>query len=1612
MSRPGDVTQTPESKSKSGLASVFKSLTGGKPSKSPNTQSPASIPQSLNETSALRNAIYGGPPNHEQLFEQLKAANPLPERLAAAGSLRHAVQDYPLSSVSELKIEFRYLLNKLQVTSVFTEGKDLIDSSRPDEARIVGFELLTACAKHSSSTDPERLAFYRVLTAPANPVDFHLQLASLVELTKDGKDLSGFHYHVFPLLTSWLRQIFTAASAARKHAKQQNRVQKGKAAPLGEETNLEMLFSFIVNVIKFNFNVSNDETTSNLMDAVLNICVHTPVWGDLKACIRVIDAIITYGEIPGSKLADCVKVLCSIHCLVEAVQADAWRTIRNLCKSHNGQTTVRILLDILRSPPPDGATEKQTIREIRGALSVLEKLFAKDGQKLYPLVPLSLLMDSLLRAVTIDNTKVQIDIMRLILSIFNAKDQGVLESVMEEDWSVMFEVAHKCAQRALEASDGRPITGRSRVATPLVKEDMPEQTFANNIAKSLASLVLRIEDLLTKSTADEFFQRNDCIKFFVDIHPYLPDSCAKLVIDHYMEYRFCYPSDMQWQENIKLILSAFFADRSQPSHIRLHALKAITDVFEVVEMMDEHEDAGYIQSLVMAILDGIGDEKDIAILQKIVAFAVAVAVTADQSLFTWVLDSLRGNITSDRLQSPLGSQPGSQHGILGTSRFGSSTVSTHLIQTPSNVVTKGLIQIFMRTMDISATKSLRVFDELLRIAKSHGYETDARVSAMKMLFRLRADWANRVFLTPFTESDALAASLYRTVHTFARRQGTDETHRSSRTDDMMSSPRSTRSGSFTQGQSLGRQLSRTGSGTSKIAQRHQPMWMDPDPDALPEVASNKASPLLVSFVDHEDNENVDTPRSSQVAINISDYLQTIVRLLQDGCDWEVYSYILVHLASQLTNHALFRAAIPQIRALREALCELIKSGTFNEPPPSSGLRKTDVSICLFHILTMVVSYHGYFSKPEEDEIVRTFIQGIGTADRASKCCIHALSICCHELPASTGRALVSILQKMAQIITQSHVAVHILEFLACLSRLPDLYINFREEEYRIVFMMCFRYLQYVRDHPAKGTANRVSYPPNRHSSVSTDTSRSITDNSVLESNAQPNASDDLPQYMYALAYHVIIFWFLSLKLTDRASQVSWIAKYLVPADIPGKEKIDEQAQVTLDFMQRVAYADVGESAADPTFTVDKYGEIVKKRWIVGQSIVTIEQAARGGWAQITKRQPSGTSCYIIREKFTRPPPHQSHVPQEVMRDGRHSDTNVVFPSHLLLQLMASSPQTAEFLRPIPLADDEITKRAISSFDLNSTVDGHKVGIIYIGENQTQEAEILANIMGSSDYTDFLSGIGTLTRLKKAKFNTQGLDREHDSDGEFAFCWRDRVTEIVFHVTTQMPTNLDHDPQCIRKKSHIGNDYVNIIFNNSGLPFRFDTFPSEYSFVYIVITPESRASFVATRLRSQSHAENAFYKVQVLSRSGFPEISPASETKIVSLKALPGFIRLLALNASVFSQVWANREGGEHVSSWRNRLREINRLREKQGPRLSTVSPAAPPSSSGGASHDSRSIRDSITNLRRPSVANFLSNSSEPTSQRSSMLSTPDTEVGPANETDESLIEGLDFSRWA
>ncbi|KAH8881535.1 hypothetical protein GQ53DRAFT_667733 [Thozetella sp. PMI_491] len=1619
---PGDEAHTADAKGPGGLASVLRGLTGSK-SKSPPLQSPpqqqalapslttttASAPSAAEPNITAAAALRGLPQDQLEWLEQLRSGS-LSERIAAASSLRCAIADYPLNPVLE----------------IWDAGKDLIEASKPPHARAAGWELLTECVKYTSSTDLERREYFQTLTAAASPEDFHLQLAALEDLTNHGRNVAGIYYEIFPLVTTWLEEAYDAVSSARKFAARTSGKSKGKASASGEEKNLSNLFNFVKHVIKFNFKFASDKVVADLIDTLLRICMNTIVEDDLAACISVIDTLVTFGAIPNEKLKDCVTVLSSIHFLVLNLQKDAWHTLGNICKSHHGQSTVRVLLDVLRNCAPivskakDEKT-KRAAREVNGTLSILRKLMSKSVEKGYPSVPLALLIDGLVNVSKHQVRKISTGILKLLNSLFDGTEGRTNPAISDEHWGAILDVAAQCAANR----SNLPTTDSELSMKPHSSKD--DRETEDNVEYQVKQLVGRIEFLL-RHWGPGLMQRNECLEFLVKVQPVLPDSAASLVLDYFKENRSCYPPDTEWQQNLTIVLDKFYLDGHRQSHTRLQALTMVTEVYGFLRLVESMVGPDSIDKIVRSTLAGMSAENDTLVLQETVSFLASVAESADSDLFELILESLKGVIARERAKASA-SPPIME--IMGSpDSFAQSGCAP--TQSLSNVVTRGFTQVFLRTLNKDAAKAVKTFQALVHIARSNFCQTDARLAAMKLLFRLRADAENRIYVTTCVGSESLAASLYRTEASLARKLADDAAQppRLSRTAEPNgTSSRPTRGISFTQGQAGDRVLPMRGaSASSRVPLNTQRLWSLPDAGALPEEPPAQPSHLLFSHI--EGTSANDLPGEASL-LNIGSWYEALLSLFHQGCDWEVFSFVLVHLPAQLSNHPVMAAAVPQIQELRRVICEMIRMNTFQEPPSSTGLRRPDVAHCLFNSLTMVLSYRRCFQKSDEDEIVRTFMHGI--TDRNAKTCIHALSVCCHELPLSISKSLVTILQKMSQVITQPFVAMHILEFLACLSRLHSLYSNFRDDEYRIVFAICFRYLQYVRDRKRSMRGSHASEPSTP--SVS-------TANHSDAVGQQASVTDDLPEYVYALAYHVITFWFLAVKMPERPNHIGWIAKNLF-TDVDGSVSNEEQAQITLDFMQRVAFSDASDSVEDPLFNEQNFGEIQRKRWIIGNSIVTIKQAKESGWAEVVRRYPSGISAFTVNSKSAPMAGRLSQGTDAAALDGHLQSGTTTFPSHLLMQLLAPIPQVYDpAIRPIPLPDEEAVERAVRLFDRSSTVDGHKVGVIYIKDGQTKEAEILANTIGGPDYLEFLRGLGTLTRLKGATFNTQGLDREYDTDGQYTFCWRDRVTEIVFHVTTQMPTNLERDAQCIMKKRHIGNDFVNIIFNDSGLPFDFNTFPSEFNYVNIVITPKPRYGFRAVRdmagaWKGEGASQSPFFMVQLMSKPGFPEISPAAEPKMVSLKALPSFVRLLALNASVFSHVWADREGGEHVSSWRNRLREINRLRERYGPKMAPA-PSPPPSSLGGAlgtpgtgltisqmtqaqiaqsdgSRSTSSVRDSFSSLRRSSVATFFTSAStEQTSHRSSMLSTAttdNTEILPTYGVD-AVVDSVDFSKWA
>ncbi len=119
---------------------------------------------------------------------------------------------------------------------------------------------------------------------------------------------------------------------------------------------------------------------------------------------------------------------------------------------------------------------------------------------------------------------------------------------------------------------------------------------------------------------------------------------------------------------------------------------------------------------------------------------------------------------------------------------------------------------------------------------------------------------------------------------------------------------------------------------------------------------------------------------------------------------------------------------------------------------------------------------------------------------------------------------------------------------------------------------------------------------------------------------------------------------------------------------------------------------------------------------------------------------------------------------------------------------------------------------------------HKVGVVYVDKAQTTELQILSNTFGSTRYLDFLRGLGALLSLRdlpRDMVYLGGLDRS-GTDGEYAYCYYDDITQVIFHVATMMPTDLTAAPSCSNKKLHIGNDFVTVVYNNSGAEYKFGT----------------------------------------------------------------------------------------------------------------------------------------------------------------------------------------------
>ncbi|XP_025075261.1 tuberin [Pogonomyrmex barbatus] len=256
------------------------------------------------------------------------------------------------------------------------------------------------------------------------------------------------------------------------------------------------------------------------------------------------------------------------------------------------------------------------------------------------------------------------------------------------------------------------------------------------------------------------------------------------------------------------------------------------------------------------------------------------------------------------------------------------------------------------------------------------------------------------------------------------------------------------------------------------------------------------------------------------------------------------------------------------------------------------------------------------------------------------------------------------------------------------------------------------------------------------------------------------------------------------------------------------------------------------------------------------------------------------------------------------------------PSFVFLQLYHAAHFGTTTEKPLLVPQTTAIQRAVTNLDRIQPYETHKIGVLYVGPGQaSNEIEILANQHGSLRYTEFLKRLGTLVRLKDVDENVflGGLDRNGEN-GEFAYIWQDDVTQVAFHVATLMPTKAS-DPKCTSKKTHIGNNYVTLVYNESEESYNIQTVKGQFNYACVVIQP-------------LDHGTN---QVTVQAREELAEHIGHSEPKIISDQNLAILSRQLALHANLASMVCSSLKQNSHnpyASNWLERLRHIKRLRNR------------------------------------------------------------------------------------
>lgn len=196
-------------------------------------------------------------------------------------------------------------------------------------------------------------------------------------------------------------------------------------------------------------------------------------------------------------------------------------------------------------------------------------------------------------------------------------------------------------------------------------------------------------------------------------------------------------------------------------------------------------------------------------------------------------------------------------------------------------------------------------------------------------------------------------------------------------------------------------------------------------------------------------------------------LECVLDCLQKDNSWSVVDSVLYQLKEILQNKFILTGislkhnseykCLTYIDKIATVLCamttdaELTKKRSYNKE-----IAKYDMQAAVISVLSYVICYHRWLEVSRQRQILRCLETGF--VSRCARLCVQTVTLCIVEMPHDALlRLLPSILSRLTQMSATVHLSTAVLGLLAVLAQMPGLFMNFVEEQYKMVFAVALQY---------------------------------------------------------------------------------------------------------------------------------------------------------------------------------------------------------------------------------------------------------------------------------------------------------------------------------------------------------------------------------------------------------------------------------------------------------------------------------------------------------------------------------------------------------------------------